>query len=541
MNRAERRRLAKQHKKAPGGGSGADINLVLQQALGDHQQGRIAEAVENYLQVIRAAPDHIDALLNLGIAYEQLREFDNAAVNYRKVIALRADFPEAHYNLGNALLAAGKLTEAIPCYEAAISLKPGFMGAHFNLANVYKDLDLTTEAAAGFRKTIDIEPSFIDAYMNLGVVLSEDGQLDAAREAFQDAISLQPELGVSHRQLASITKHREYNDDIKAMENLYAKPGMRDEDRYQVAYGLAKANEDLGEYAKAFEYLAEGSRLKRDSFYYSSEEQKAYFDRFRDTFPRSLFDRFNGTGDPDTTPVFVLGMPRSGTTLVEQILASHPDVFGAGELSVLSQVVRVTFGTVAQDEYSDNIHSSDPQRFAKMGRTYIDALRCHSKDARFITDKMPQNFLHIGLIKLALPNAKIIHCKRMPEDNCLSIFKTYFPGSLHEYSYDLEELGQYYRLYEELMTHWHDVLPGAIHDIQYEDLINDQEGQSRALIAHSGLDWDDACLEFHKTRRPVKTASVTQVRSPIYKSSVELWRRYEKELAPLFEVLHSRS
>ena len=541
MNRAERRRLAKKQKKTPAGGPGRDPGQIFQNALSHHQQGRLTDAENAYRQVLSIAPNHPETLLNLGIVCEQLGKFDEAAVNFQKVVDLNPNHPEARYNLGNALVALGKVEEAIPCYQKAVSLKPDYIKAHFNLANVHMNLGHFEEAATGFRTTVNLAPTVADGYFNLGFVLSETGQMKEAREAFRRVIALQPENAEAHRQLASITKHREFDDDIKAMETLYGKPDLQDFGRENLAFGLAKAYEDIGEYSKSFEYLAEGNRLKRSCFSYSADEQKVYFSRIRDIFTMSLFNKFQNVGDQDASPIFIVGMPRSGTTLVEQILASHPDVFGAGELTALSQTLWAAVGTVAQGGYADAIHNADDGRFAEIGRTYLRSLRSHSQDARFITDKMPQNFLHLGLIKLALPNAKVIHCKRTPEDTCLSIFKTYFPGAVHEYSCDLTELGQYYRLYEGLMAHWHSILPGFLYDIQYEDLIDDQEGQSRGLIAHCGLEWDDACLDFHKTKRAITTASLTQVRRPIYRSSVELWKRYENELAPLVEALQSRT
>jgi len=507
MNRAERRRLAKKQKKTVGGSLGGDLGQLFQNAFSHHQQGRLADAENGYRQVLSIAPNH----------------------------------PESRYNLGNVLVAMGQVDEAIPCYESAISLKPDYVDAHFNLANIYMNLGRFDVAASGFRTTVSLAPTFAGGYFNLGFVLSETGQMEEARDAFRRVIDLQPESPEAHRQLASITKHRESDDDIRTMEALYKKPDLQDFGRENLAFGLAKAYEDIGKYPKSFDYLVEGNRLKRACYSYSTDEQKVYFSRIREIFTTSLFGKFKNVGAQDASPIFIVGMPRSGTTLLEQILASHPDVFGAGELTALSQTLRAAFGTVAQGGYADTILNADDGRFTEIGQTYLNILRNHSQEARFITDKMPQNFLHIGLIKLALPNAKVIHCKRTPEDTCLSIFKTYFPGAVHEYSCELTELGQYYRLYEDLMAHWHSILPGFLYDIQYEDLIDDQEGQSRALIAHCGLEWDDACLDFHKTERAITTASLAQVRRPIYRSSVELWKRYEKQLAPLVEALHSRS
>lgn len=469
MNRAERRRLAKQKNKtaarASTGQTSGSIDQLLQTALFFHQQGQLEQAIKTYQQVIECDP-----------------------------------------NVANA---------------------------QYNLGTIYLDQGQMEEAENAFRQTIKIDPNFAGGYFNLGFILSEIGQLEDARAAFRKVISLVPDAADAHRQLASITKHVEKDDDIRAMEHLFVKPGLTDTQRMDLSFGLAKAFEDIKDYPRSFEHLHRGNTLKRQGYSYSTDEQRTYFARIQETWSSALLENFAGAGEQDDTPIFILGMPRSGTTLVEQILASHPDVYGAGELPTLSTIASQNFGSVSEPGYGNSISGANIEKFETVGKDYIEALRKLSENSRFITDKMPHNFLHIGLIKLALPNAKIIHCKRAPMDNCLSIFKTYFPGNVHEYSCDLTELGEYYLLYERLMEHWHTVLPGFIYDIRYEDLVGDQENQSRALISHCGLDWDDACLEFYKTKRAVRTASVTQVRTPMYNSSVALWKRYEQELAPL--------
>ena len=230
-------------------------------------------------------------------------------------------------------------------------------------------------------------------------------------------------------------------------------------------------------------------------------------------------------------------MPRSGTTLVEQILASHPEVYGAGEIADLDDAVTSFFGSSGGATLADSVNGASIEHFLGAGSDYISRIREHSGTARFITNKMPANFWIIGLIKLMLPNSKVIHCRRDARDTCLSIFKNYFAGDGNRYAYDLRELGRYYNLYLDSMDHWHSLLPGFIYDIRYEDVVADQARESRALLAHCGLEWDDACLDFHRTERPVHTASSAQVRRPMFNDSVQVWQRYENKLAHLRELL----
>jgi hypothetical protein len=318
--------------------------------------------------------------------------------------------------------------------------------------------------------------------------------------------------------------------------------GVGDEDRMQIAFSLGKAYEDLKHYDRSYVCLHEGNRLRRSTISFDIREEQSRFDRVKAVFTGELFERLEGGGVQDSTPIFVLGMPRSGTTLVEQILACHPDVHGASELNDLRQAVdslSVDGGGVA---YPDSLSGLSGVQLTEIGQRYLDRLRAHNPSARFITDKMPWNFEYIGMIKLMLPGARIVHCLRNPMDNCFSIYKKCFAHlESIEYAYDQTELGQYYLMYEELMAHWRDVLPGFVLDIRYEDLVADQKHHSKRLLEFCGLEWNDACLEFHKTDRPVKTASAAQVRKPIYNTSVKAWKNYEKHLGPLAGILHNRT
>ncbi|MCR4299784.1 MAG: sulfotransferase, partial [Gallionella sp.] len=285
--------------------------------------------------------------------------------------------------------------------------------------------------------------------------------------------------------------------------------------------------------ATAFPHFLEGNKLKRATLDYDPDETARRIDSIMRNFDMATMDRLRG-GDPSHLPVFILGMPRSGTTLVEQIISSYPGVHGAGELSDLEAIMR---RNVAGAAFPDNLPSLDQARLAAWGADYVAGLQRRAPDARRITDKMPANFFAVGLIHLMLPNAKIIHVKRDPVDTCLSCFFQLFRNG-QEFTYDLAELGRYYADYARLMEHWRKVLPeGAFLDVRYEDIVADQEAQSRRLVGYCGLEWNDACLDFDKNRRAVRTASMTQVRQPIYRSSVERWRNYEKFLGPLFDTL----
>jgi hypothetical protein len=303
-------------------------------------------------------------------------------------------------------------------------------------------------------------------------------------------------------------------------------------------FALGKCHDDTKDYDKAFPHFLAGCKLKRAKLTYDPANAVRQFAGVMEIFDKATIDRLRGAGDPSDVPVFVLGMPRSGTTLTEQIIASHPDVYGAGELHDLLRIAeRNITGATTPVTFPDNLRALDQKTLTAWGTEYVAGLKQRAPNAKRITDKMPANFFAVGLIHLMLPNAKIIHVNRNPVDTCLSCFTRLF-NRKQEHTYDLAELGQYYVHYARLMEHWRKILPaGAFLDVQYEDIVANQETQARRMVEYCGLEWNDACLDFHNTKRSIRTASVTQVRQPIYKTSVERWRHYEKFLGPLLDAL----
>jgi hypothetical protein len=321
---------------------------------------------------------------------------------------------------------------------------------------------------------------------------------------------------------------------LHALENDLA--SLSGEQQIPLHFALGKAYADLGEHPRSFAYLLKGNALKRAGVRYDEAATLKRFERIQAAFTSELLREKAGAGDGSTAPVFVLGMPRSGTTLVEQILASHSKVFGAGELDAFGRAVAsiATVNGVAFPEFASTISA---EGLRSLGESYVERLSRAPAAAGRIVDKMPSNFAFVGLIHLALPHARIIHTRRDPLDTCLSCFSILFTSE-HAHAYDLGELGRFYRGYASLMTHWRNVLPpGVMLEVQYEDVVDDLEGQARTIIAHCGLEWEDSCLAFHATQRPVETASARQVRQPIYRSSVGRWRSYAGLLQPLRRAL----
>jgi tetratricopeptide (TPR) repeat protein len=326
---------------------------------------------------------------------------------------------------------------------------------------------------------------------------------------------------------------------VAAMETLAQQaPTLSVRDRIELHFALAKAYEDLERFEDSFRQLLAGNTLKRQQVSYNEAAALRMLDRIRDVFTPQLFESRQQVGEPSGVPVFIIGMPRSGTTLLEQILASHAQVFGGGELTYFADCL-ASLGAMknAAPASPEPALSIPDNAIRKLGESYLVRVKRLAPHATRVVDKLPSNFLYAGLIHLALPNAAIIHTQRDPADTCLSCFSKLFTIG-QDYSYDLAELGRYYRGYQALMEHWHQVLPpGRILDVRYEDLVTDPERQARRVVAHCGLDWDPHCLAFHRTERPVRTASAAQVREPIYRSAVGRWRAYEAYLDPLLTEL----
>lgn len=493
------------------------------------RQGDWEEAAGCFRQGLNLQPNQPDALNILGIIYLTQSKLDKAVGVFRQALALQPDFIEVHFNLGVAFYDLGRLDEAVASMRRVLALQPDYSEAHFNLGNFLMAQGHFQEAAAVFRQALVLKPDYAEALCNLGVIYNELGRKEDAITSFRQAISLKPGYVRAYKGLSQLAKYTDVDVDIQAMEDLYTKRDMPEADRRDLGFALGNFFEDLGEYDKAFTFYSEANRLKRKSFQYSIENDHILFERIKEVFSPEFFSSHTLAGNQDNTPIFILGMPRSGTTLVEQVLASHPLVFGAGELADLVNLTNKFCAGRNVAQFPECVTDFSPDVLAAMGADYVAGVRKYANDAKFITDKMPHNFLRVGLIRAILPRAKIIHCMRNPMDTCLSIFKMDFTAP-HGYAYDLVELGRYFTLYQDLMAHWEKVLPDFMHTVQYEEMVADQRQQTKDLLDFCRLPWDDACLAFHRTARRVSTASLVQVRQPIYKDSLDLWKRYEKQL-----------
>jgi tetratricopeptide (TPR) repeat protein len=506
------------------------------------------EAETVYRKALELNPNNPDTLDNLALAVKELDRLDEAVDLMRRALAIEQRSDKLYMHFGAVLLDQHKAEEAAAATERALALNPNSHDAVNQMGRVAFERGNLDAALAHYRRALGLKPDLADAINNMGNVLKELGQLQEARQAYLEALRLDPNIAGVYVNFADSMTFAPGDAHLAAMETLAAKTeGLSKTDRMHIDFALGKAYSDLKDYSRSFKRLAAGNAAKRATIAYDEQATFALFDRLEEVFTRELIAKKSGGGDPSSMPIFVLGMPRSGTTLIEQIIASHPMVHGAGELKTLNDVIlSVHAPDGATLPYPEFVPALDAAALRQIGSRYVALVRQFVPssgsargmgDIRHVTDKMPSNYYFAGLIHLALPNATIIHSMRDPVDTCVSCFSKLFSAE-QNHTYDLGELGRYYKRYERLMGHWRNVLPaGRTLNVRYEDVVADLGGQARRIIAHCGLPWDDRCLAFHKTDRPVRTASATQVRRPIYKSAVGRWRVYEDHLGPLLAAL----
>lgn len=502
-------------------------------------QMKLEEAAACQERALALKPDFAEAFSNLGNIRQAQGHVEKAVACYRRALALKPGYADAHNNLGNALATLGKTVEAVAHYERALTLRPDWPQAHNNLGNALASVDRIGEATAHYHRALALKPDYASAHHNLGNILKEQGRFEDALAHYGRAISLRPEYGEAHLSRAEIKSFAPGDVDLRALEALVQRDDLPADKAAYIHFALAKALDDVGDYARAFEHLRTGNAQKRRQIHYDETSALEFFGRVSSVFDGSLFDRLQKAGHPSAGPIFILGMPRSGSTLIEQILAGHPQIHAAGEVTALEQMEwGGAFNSSAPLlSYPESIPALDREAFRKFGQNYLSRLPETPPDKLRIVDKLPGNFLRIGLIRLILPNARIIHTVRNPIDTCVSCYSKLFTFGL-SFTYDLGELGRYYRGYRQLMADWRSVLPcDSILDVCYEDVVDDLEGQARRLIDYCGLPWDARCLNFHETVRHVKTASAVQVRRPLFRTSLGRWRRYEAGLGPLLDEL----
>jgi tetratricopeptide (TPR) repeat protein len=492
------------------------------------------DAIECYRRATLLDPDYFPGWMNLGVCLRERGNHEGAIAAYEQAIRIDPRSAQAYNNLASAQVTTNELGKAIGNFERALKLRPGSAEIRLGLARMYLRIEKLPRAIELVRSALELDEANAEAWAILGTSLQVEGRFGEAEDAFLRALSLDAQHVLAHLGLAMMKRPREIEDRaLESIESVLAGRPNGTPGNAGLHFAAAHLHERHGDYDAAFGNYLSGNTLRSELNPYSAEGSKKEFDALIATFTPELLATRPYAGSPSTVPVFIVGMPRSGTTLTEQIIASHPDAAAAGELMTFRDLLEPKSRV---DQERNLFVLPNETEAATIIRGYLEMLTEGRTDALRVTDKLPFNFFYLGMIQLLFPHAKIIHCRRDPMDTCLSCFCQNFTEKMN-FTMRMEDLGTYYRLYDRLMRHWKAVLPRPILEVDYERLTGEPEAAIREIIDFCELPWNDACLAPHETQRSVRTASIWQVRQPIYRSSVAKWKRFEKHLGPLKQAL----
>ena len=500
------------------------------------RNGDLAAAVRILQQLLAADPDNHLLHNKIAVVYALQSQFPQAAAHLRRALSIKPDHLPAQLDLCKVTREMGLLDESIRAGLAAVQLGANDARAHSSLALSFERFGLHQKAHEHYCRAAELAPDDPQRQFACGFGHLGSGDQATARRYFERVIALSPGNAQAHWMLARLQRYTSTGHaDFQRLQQLLENSSVSDDERSYLHFALGKMYEDCECYAQAFEHYTAGNRLEGRKFHYRPEDYRARVDRLIETYSADFLARLAPAGNPSRRPLFIVGMPRSGTSLIEQILASHPQVYGAGELSWLVKTEHDLPAFLhSQQDYPACVRAVDVKQIDLLARKYLSYLEVLADHGpyTYISDKMPSNFERIGLISLLFPHARIIHCQRDPLDNAISQFSLLFQGAI-EYSHDLFNLGAHYAEYQRLMTHWRKLFPERILDVHYETLVANHAAETRRLLDFLQLPWEPDCLRFFDVRRTVRTSSDLQVRKPIYATSIGRWKHYEEYLEPL--------
>lgn len=496
---------------------------------------RPGEAIDSFRAALRHDARHVGALVNLSAALLAKGQTEGALAAAAQAVQIDGRAAATHNALGDVLLKFARHEGAAECFESALARDAAHLDARIGLSSALKELGQVGRAEALLREVVAMKPDHAAALNSLGVLLEQRGDVAAAAAAFRAAIAANARFANAWYQLAQLKGVQLSEHEVEAIETFQREPGLHEELRAPLCFALACVRERAGDFEASFRCLGEGQAIKAKASPYDDAQVAGHHRRLVRCMPAVTASAPHASPTLQPQPLFVMGLPRSGTSLTEQILSSHPQVAGAGELSLLEDTVAEA-ARLGGQPFPECVPTLTAAQLAGLGDYYRERLLRRVQAERWVVDKTPMNFQYVGFIAAILPQARIVHCRRDAMDNCLSIFKLPFEAA-HSYAHDLQALGRYHQHYTELMKHWQQAVGSRMLALQYEDLVADLPGQVARLVQFLGLEPDDRMLDFHRTERLVKTPSASQVRQPIYRDSVQAWRRYGDALRPLAEAL----
>ena len=500
------------------------------------QSGNFGFVIRESKILLKKIPNNTYLYNMIGTCYQHLNDLETAKKYFKYILQIDKKNTAALNNLGNVYKNLKNFEHAEKTFKEALNLNPNFINALVNLGSVNFELNRYEDAIELYNKALSLNDNVPMAHYNLGLVYQSLGNFDKSKFHFKELLKNNPTITAADKIMSRYTRYtHDLDDHLKSMEKKLIDLKLTDTEKINLLFALGKAYEDLKDYKKSFNYLKEGNFLKKKISKYDIEKDTFFFQELKSFFGNIDFKKDNKL-ETQKQIVFIVGMPRSGTSLVEQILSSHSKVYGAGELSYIEDIVKKEFFKENKLITNKLEQINDINFLTKLSNQYNSSINAYKYEEKIVTDKAPLNFRYIGLIKLILPNSKIIHCSRSPKDNCLSLYKNFFDENLN-FSYDQNDLSKFYKEYSDLMNFWNKSIPQFIHNIKYENLISDSENEIKNLLSFCNLDWEKSCLEFYNNKRAVKTVSSAQVRKSFYNSSVNSYKNYERFLTDLYSSL----
>ena len=514
------------------------INEKLKKLLNYFQSGNFEHVIRESRTLLKKFPDSPAIHNLLGLSLQQINNFEDAKKSYLRALKLDSKNLAVLNNLGSVCRVMEDFEDSEKYLLEVLKIKPNYINALSNYGNLKRELNDFKSAIELYSKALSIDNKQFLIHHNLSLSYLGIGEFDLAKKHCLLCLENNPGHYLSHKMLSSLTKYKKEDEHFKLMKEELKKEKLNDTQKIALNFALSKAYEDLEDFEKSYILMKNGNNIKRDNIKFNIKNEVELFENIKNSFSKYNFENNSKKAKNKNKIIFICGMPRSGTTLVEQIISSHKNVYGAGELNYLSKSIRKNLydkNKIIEEKLLNK--NNDNNNY--IAEDYFNYLKSQTFDQNILTDKAPLNFRWIGFIKIFLPESKIIHCSRNNKDNCLSLYKNSFDSDKLNWCYNEKELSTYYNLYFDLMNFWKEKIPDFIYEAKYEEIVSNQENETRKILEFCELDWDPNCLNFHKNKKtPIKTASIVQARKPIYSSSVKLNQKYEKYFEELFNSLN---